>query len=79
MDKHCFTLEKATEGGPGEGLQARFSAGTKVAASEGVNLGRRTHWCDRVIEMEGNIKHILELLKTTRMEFCKARTSSAGD
>ena len=39
---------------------------------EGVFLGRRFHWCDWGIEMEGNSKHIQELLKTTGMESCKS-------
>ena len=42
---------------------------------EGVFWERRIRWCDWVFEMEGNPKHIQELLKTTVMESCKAVNS----
>ena len=41
-------------------------------SKEGVYLGRRLQWCDWGIEMEGNPKHIQELLKTTGVESCKS-------
>ena len=40
-------------------------------SKEGVYLGRRIHWWDWGIDMEGNPKHIQELLKTMEMESCK--------
>ena len=43
-----------------------------MTARRGVYLERRLQWCDWGIEMEGNPKHIQELLKTTGMESCKS-------
>ena len=44
-------------------------------SKEGVYLGRRIYWREWGIELEGNPKHIQELLKTTGMESCKPVSS----
>ena len=41
-------------------------------SKEGAYLGKRLLWCDWSLEMEGNPKHIQELLNATGMEFCKS-------
>ena len=69
-EEHLLELSKALE--KVYKLKGKVLGPDEGDSKEGVYLGRRLQWCDWGIEMEGNSKHIQELLKTTGMESCKS-------
>ena len=69
-EEHLLELKTAL--GKVYKLKGKVLGADEGDSKEGVYLGRRLQWCDWGIEMEGNPKHIQELLKTTGMESCES-------